>query len=236
MHTPNLGRPLDNQLLSALPRDQFDLLASHLTTVALSQGEMLVGAGEEFDQVYFPHKGMLSLLVVLKDGKAIETATVGREGVVGAMAGFGLYRSLVRVIAQLPMAMSKISATKFRKAAANSDAIRMMAIQYNDVLLSQARITAACNAVHVVEARFCRWLLQSADRAESDTLTLTQELIAEMLGVRRTSVTEVATKIQDTGAIHYSRGVIKILDRAALEEMSCECYQTLLEQSARYQT
>lgn len=236
MHTPNLGRPLDNQLLSALPRDQFDLLASHLTTVALSQGEMLVGAGEEFDQVYFPHKGMLSLLVVLKDGKAIETATVGREGVVGAMAGFGLYRSLVRVIAQLPMAMSQISATKFRQAAANSDAIRMMAIQYNDVLLSQARITAACNAVHVVEARFCRWLLQSADRAESDTLTLTQELIAEMLGVRRTSVTEVATKIQDTGAIHYSRGVIKILDRAALEEMSCECYQTLLEQSARYQT
>ena len=152
------------------------------------------------------------------------------------MAGFGLYRSLVRVIAQLPMAMSQISATKFRQAAANSDAIRMMAIQYNDVLLSQARITAACNAVHVVEARFCRWLLQSADRAESDTLTLTQELIAEMLGVRRTSVTEVATKIQDTGAIHYSRGVIKILDRAALEEMSCECYQTLLEQSARYQT
>ena len=222
--------------MSALPRDQFDLLASHLTTVALSQGEMLVGAGEEFDQVYFPHKGMLSLLVVLKDGKAIETATVGREGVVGAMAGFGLYRSLVRVIAQLPMAMSQISATKFRQAAANSDAIRMMAIQYNDVLLSQARITAACNAVHVVEARFCRWLLQSADRAESDTLTLTQELIAEMLGVRRTSVTEVATKIQDTGAIHYSRGVIKILDRAALEEMSCECYQTLLEQSARYQT
>ena len=196
----------------------------------------LVGAGEEFDQVYFPHKGMLSLLVVLKDGKAIETATVGREGVVGAMAGFGLYRSLVRVIAQLPMAMSQISATKFRQAAANSDAIRMMAIRYNDVLLSQARITAACNAVHVVEARFCRWLLQSADRAESDTLTLTQELIAEMLGVRRTSVTEVATKIQDTGAIHYSRGVIKILDRAALEEMSCECYQTLLEQSARYQT
>ena len=197
---------------------------------------MLVGAGEEFDQVYFPHSGMLSLLVVLKDGKAIETATVGREGVVGAMAGFGLYRSLVRVIAQLPMAMSQISATKFRQAAANSDAIRMMAIQYNDVLFVQARITAACNAVHVVEARFCRWLLQSADRAESDTLTLTQELIAEMLGVRRTSVTEVATKIQDTGAIHYSRGVIKILDRAALEEMSCECYQTLLEQSARYQT
>lgn len=124
MHTPNLGRPLDNKLLSTLPRDQFDLLAPHLTTVSLSQGEMLVGAGEEFDHVYFPHSGMLSLLAVLRDGKAIETATVGREGVVGAMAGFGLYRSQVRVIVQLPMAVSRISATKFRKATANSDAIR----------------------------------------------------------------------------------------------------------------
>jgi len=99
-----------------LPRDQFDLLAPHLTTVSLPQGEMLVGAGEEFDHVYFPHSGMLSLLAVLRDGKAIETATVGREGVVGAMAGFGLYRSLVRVMVQLPMAVSKISATQFRKA------------------------------------------------------------------------------------------------------------------------
>ncbi len=233
MHTLNLGGPLDNKLLSALPRGQFDLLGQHLTTVSLSQGEMVVGAGEEFEQVYFPHNGMLSLLAVLRDGKAIETATVGREGVVGAMAGFGLYRSLVRVMVQLPMAVSMISAAKFRKVTANSDAIRMMCIQSNEVLLSQARVTAACNAMHVVEARFCRWLLQSADRAASDTLPLTQELIAEMLAVRRTSVTEVAAKIQDTGAIHYSRGVIKIVDRPALEKMSCECYQTLLDQSAQ---
>jgi CRP-like cAMP-binding protein len=120
---------------------------------------------------------MLSLLAVLSDGKAIETATVGREGVVGAMAGFGLYKSLVRVIVQLPMAVSQISAVQFRKVTANSDAIRMMCIQYNEVLLSQARITAACNAMHVVEARFCRWLLQSADRGESDTVELTQEFL-----------------------------------------------------------
>src|SRR6266403_4128758 len=229
----NAGHPLDNKLLASLPRAHFDRLLPHLATIHLEQGAVMTEAGEEVDQIYFPHYGMLSLLAVLRDGKAIETATVGREGVVGAMAGLGLYRSLVRVIVQLPMAVSKISATKFRKATANSDAIRMMCVQYNEVLLSQARITAACNAMHVVEARFCRWLLQSADRAESDTLTLTQELIAEMLGVRRTSVTEVATKIQDTGAIHYSRGVIKILDRPALEEMSCECYQTLLDQSAQ---
>src|SRR5258706_16204351 len=232
MHIPNLGRPLDNKLLSAVPRSHFDLLAPHLTTVSLPQGEMLVGAGEEFDQVYFPQSGMLSLLAVLRDGKAIETATVGREGVVGGMAGFGLYKSLVRAIVQMPSAVSIIPATQFRKAAAGSDAIRNLCVQYNEILLSQARVTAACNAMHVIEARFCRWLLQSADRAGNSTVNLTQEFLAEMLGVRRTSVTEVASKIQSAGAIDYSRGVINILDRPALERMSCECYQTLLEQSS----
>jgi hypothetical protein len=103
--------------------------------------------------------------------------------------------------------------------------------EYNEVLLSQARVTAACNAMHVIEARFCRWLLQSADRAGNTTVNLTQEFLAEMLGVRRTSVTEVASKIQSAGAINYARGVINILDRPALEKMSCDCYQTLLDQS-----
>jgi len=226
------GRPLDNKLLAALPRRQFDLLGPNLSTVPLKQGEVLAEPGDEFEQIYFPESGMLSLLAVLRDGKAIETATVGREGVVGAMAGLSLYKSLVRVVVQLPMTVSKISASQFRKAAANSEAIRNMCIQYNEVLLSQARITAACNALHVIEARFCRWLLQSADRAGSDTVALTQEFLAEMLGVRRTSVTEVAAKIQSSGAINYSRGLITILDRRALERMSCECYQTLIEQSA----
>jgi CRP-like cAMP-binding protein len=232
VHTRNLSRPLDNKLLSSLPRAQLDLLAPHLTTVSMEQGAILLEAGEEFDTVYFPHYGMLSLLAVLKDGKAIETATVGREGVVGAMSGLGLYKSLVRVVVQLPLGVSKISAKEFRKAVASSEALRDLCISYNEVLLSQARVTCACNAIHVVEARFCRWLLQTADRAASETVGLTQEFLAEMLGVRRTSVTEVASKIQSLGAINYSRGVINILDRPALERMSCECYQTLLEQSA----
>jgi CRP-like cAMP-binding protein len=232
VHTKNFGRPLDNRLLSSLPRAQFDLLAPHLTTGSMEQGTVLVEAGEEFEYVYFPHYGMLSLLAVLKDGKAIETATVGSEGVVGAMAGLGLYKSLVSVVVQLPIGVAIISATQFRKAAASSDAIRNLCINYNEVLLSQARVTCACNAMHVVEARFCRWLLQTADRAASGTVGLTQEFLAEMLGVRRTSVTEVARKIQALGAINYSRGVINILDRPALERMSCECYQTLLDQSA----
>jgi CRP-like cAMP-binding protein len=226
------GLPLDNKLLASLPRDHFDRLLPNLSTVSLPQGVVLYEAGDEVDQVYFPLYGMLSLLAVLRDGKAIETATVGREGVVGAMAGLGLYKSLVRVVVQMPVAVSKMAATHFRTAAAASDPVRDLCIRYNEVLLSQARVTAACNALHPIEARFCRWLLQSADRSASDTVALTQEFLAEMLGVRRTSVTEVASKVQNAGVITYSRGVIKILDRAALRRMSCECYQTLLDQSA----
>jgi CRP-like cAMP-binding protein len=226
------GLPLDNKLLASLPREDFDRLLPHLSTVSLPQGVVLYESGDEVDQVYFPLYGMLSLLAVLRDGKAIETATVGREGVVGAMAGLGLYKSLVRVVVQMPVAVSKIAATHFRTAASASDPVRNLCIRYNEVLLSQARVTAACNALHPIEARFCRWLLQSADRSASDTVALTQEFLAEMLGVRRTSVTEVASKVQNTGAITYSRGVIKILDRPALMRMSCECYQTLLDQSA----
>jgi CRP-like cAMP-binding protein len=228
MLSPNPGVPLDNKLLSALPRSQLDQLAPHLSTKELPQGLVLLEAGEEFAQVYFPHSGMLSLLVVMSDGKGIEVATVGREGVVGAMAGLSLYRSLVRVVVQLPMAVTMIAASQFRKAVDSSAEVRDLCLGYNEVLLQQARVTAACNAVHPVESRFCRWLLQSADRAESNTVQLTQEFLAEMLGVRRTSVTEVASNIQRLGAITYSRGVIHIVDRPALEGLACECYRTLL--------
>jgi CRP-like cAMP-binding protein len=228
----SVGFPLDNKLLASLPRDHFDRLLPHLSPVQLPQGLVLFEAGDEVDQIYFPSSGILSLLSVLRDGKAIETATVGREGVVGAMAGLGLHKSLVRVVVQMPTACSKISAGHFRTAAAASNAIRNLCIRYNEVLLLQARVTAACNALHSIEARLCRWLLQCADRAASDTIALTQEFLAEMLGVRRTSVTEVASRVQATGAITYSRGVIKILDRSTLMRMSCECYETLQDQSA----
>ncbi|CAN5194668.1 Crp/Fnr family transcriptional regulator [soil metagenome] len=225
--------PMENRLLAALPREQINLLAPHMVTVSFPQNSILLESGDEVDQIYFPHSGMLSLLAVMRDGKAIETATVGREGVVGAMAGLGLYRSMVRVVVQLPMVATKIASAQFRRAVSSSEVLRNLCIQYNEVLLTQARITAACNALHPVEERFARWLLQSADRADSNTVGLTQELMAEMLGVRRTSVTEVAGKLQAAGMITYSRGVIKIIDRAALARVSCECYETLQEQSAR---
>lgn len=223
---------LSNKLLATLPREHFNMLAPHFMTATLTQNTVLLEAGDEVDHIYFPHNGMLSLLVVMRDGKAIETATVGREGAVGAMAGLSLYKSLVRVVVQLPLTTTKISATNFRKVIAVSEPLRNTCIQYNEVLLTQARITAACNALHPIEARFARWLLQSADRAGGDTVALTQELLAEMLGVRRTSVTEVAGKLQSEGVIAYSRGVIRITDRAGLERVSCECYQTLIDHAA----
>ena len=173
INVASAGLPLDNKLLASLPRGDFDRLLPHLSTLSLPQGTMLTEAGDEVDQIYFPHYGMLSLLAVLRDGKAIETATVGPEGVVGAMAGLGLYKSLVRVVVQMPIACSKIAAAHFRTVVAASNPVRHLAIRYNEVLLSQARVTAACNALHSIEARFCRWLLQSADRAASNTVNLT---------------------------------------------------------------
>jgi len=158
VHPRNLARPLDNKLLAALPRDQFDLLAPYMMAVDLKQGEVLVEPGDEFDHVYFPQSGMLSLLAVLRDGKAIETATVGREGVVGAMAGLGLYRSLVRVVVQLPLLVSRIPASRFRSAATKSDAVRNMCIQYNEVLLSQARISPGSSGKRPKNSLSAVWL------------------------------------------------------------------------------
>jgi CRP-like cAMP-binding protein len=223
--------PASNKLLAALPRTDFQSLAPHLTTLQLAQGTVLCEAGDEVGEVYFPLSGMVSLVVLMRDGKAIETATVGREGVVGAMSGLGLHISEVRAIVQLPTFASRISSPQLRKAATLSKSVSDLCIRYNEVLLAQARVTAACNAMHQIEARFSRWLLQTRDRAESDTIKLTQEFLAEMIGVRRTSVTEAASKIQAEGAISYSRGVIKILDLEALKTMSCECYETLREQN-----
>jgi CRP-like cAMP-binding protein len=218
---------LANKLLAALPNADFISLSDHLAIVSMAQGTVLFETDDEVDQIVFPLTGMISLLVVLKNGSAVETATVGREGVVGALAGRGLHKSRVRGVIQLASVVARIPAVQFRKAASTSAAIANLCIDYNDVLLEQARVTAACNLSHTVEARFSRWLLQSRDRAESDTVPLTQEFLSEMLGVRRTSVTEVAIKMQDAGAISYSRGIIKIVNLRKLKDISCECYETL---------
>ncbi len=222
---------LANKMLAALPHADYEALSTHFSIVPMKQGTLLFDVDHEVDQISFPLSGMVSLLVVLKNGNAIETATVGREGVAGAMAGLGLHKSRVRAVIQLASTVARIPAPLFRKAAASSPAVSNLCIRYNEALLAQARITAACNLSHSVEARFCRWLLQSRDRAESDIVPLTQEFLSEMLGVRRTSVTEVAIKMQEAGAISYSRGVIKIVHLQTLKDISCECYETLREEA-----
>ena len=224
--------PLSNRLLAGLPRDSFQLLAPHLTITRFALGTVLAETGDEIDQVIFPLSGMISLVVVMKDGRAIETATVGRDGVYGEAVAFGPYRSKVRALVQMEMTGAWLTSQQFRKAAAANQALQMMCFKHHEALLAQARITAACNALHLVEARFCRWLLQTRAVTESDTVTLTQEFLSEMLGVRRTSVTEVASRLQAKGTISYSRGVIRIVDLPALEERACECLQTLREQRA----
>src|ERR1700738_4122119 len=185
-----------NKLLTPLSHEDFQLLIPHLSSVQLAQGAVLAEPGVTVDHAYFPSSGAVSLLVVMRDGKAIETGTVGREGVVGAMSGIGPCKWQVRAIAQLPLFARKIASTEFRKAVSSSRAIADLCIRCNEGLLTQARIGVACNAVHRFEARFCRWLLQTRDRAGSDTIMVTHEFLAQMLGVRRTTVTETSNKIE----------------------------------------
>jgi CRP-like cAMP-binding protein len=232
VETIDLG-PDNNKLLAALPRKDFQLLAPHLSTVRLVQGAVLFEQDQQIDEVFFPHCGMISMVVMMRDGNSIETTTIGREGVVGAMSGFGSRISGTRAIAHLPTFASRISAFELRNAVEASSVIADLCMRFSELLLGQAEITAACNALHQIEARLCRWLLQTRDRAERDTITLTQEFLAEILGVRRTSVTEAAHKLQIDGVIGCHRGVITILDLEKLKATSCECYEMLRESAAQ---
>lgn len=219
--------PLANHLLATLPRPAFLELSPLLKLVSMKQGTELCRPSEEVEHVYFPHDGMISLLAVMKDGRQIETATVGPEGSVGIMAGIGIHVSRIKAVVQLPLTASCISAATFRKAVQSNNALRNLVVRANDALLAQVQITTACNALHAVDARLARWILQSSDRARGDVIPLTQDLLSQMLGVTRSSVSEVATKLQSAGLIQYTRGNIEILDRAALEKAACECYEAV---------
>ena len=148
-------------------------------------------------------------------------------GALGAIAGFGLNRALTASVVQMPLTAVKISAPRFRKHVAQFASLQEMALKSNEVILAQTQITAACNALHNVEQRFCRWLLQTWDRSENDVIALTQEFLGEMLGVRRTSVTEIASKLQAEGFIRYRRGQIEVLKRPELEKRSCDCFRAV---------
>ncbi len=170
--------PDPNQLLASLSRADTARLSPSLKLVSLRQGLVFHQPGDEIEHVYFPHTGMVSLLAVMKDGRAVETAVVGREGVVGAIAGLGLHIALTRAVVQAPLVALQIAAVPFRKAVQASHALRDLIIRYNDALLGQVQMTAACYALHSIQARLARWILQTQDRVDTDTVPLTQELLS----------------------------------------------------------
>jgi CRP-like cAMP-binding protein len=218
-----------NRFLAALPLNDFSLLAPHLRIVELQRGTVLHDADEPLEHVYFPHSGMVSVVTLMRNGASVETATLGRAGVIGATAAFGGRHAIGRAIVQLPGTASRLPAARFHAAAQESEAIRNLAVRYNDLLIGQIQQSVACNALHTLEARLCRWLLQTHDCMDGDTIPLTQEFLGQMLGVRRTSVTLAARLLQSAGMIRYRRGHIQVVDRAALEDASCECYGAVQE-------
>jgi CRP-like cAMP-binding protein len=215
---------LQNRLLEALPAVDYGLIAPHLTSLDLERGRLLYDPGDRIDTVYFPVDGVISLMTLMENGAAIESATIGREGALGLMAAVAPRQSLSRAIVQTPTKAMRIGAAQLHEAWEKSPRIRDLVDRHNEALFGHAIQSVACNALHSVEARFCRWLLTCHDRISTDTVALTQEFLADMLGVQRTTVTAVARSLQDKGAIRYRRGVVDIVDRGVLEHLACECY------------
>jgi CRP-like cAMP-binding protein len=225
--TNTLSKYAGNRLLAALPKQAIALLAQDLRQVILPQGVVCYGAGDPIDQVYFPQIGMISLLVTTGDGAMVETSSVGREGAVGVQCGNGPCLSFTRAIVLIDGNFWVISAPRFEAATSRSAELRELIFTYTETLWAEAQQNSACNAIHDGSARLCRRLLRCADRTGTDRVLLTQEFLAEMLAVRRTTVTLLAQELQKRGILRYSRGRITILDRAALEARACECYEVI---------
>jgi CRP-like cAMP-binding protein len=215
---------LQNRLLAALPPEDHGLIAPHLVQVDLERGRLLYDPGDPIETIYFPTDGVISLMTLMENGAAIESATIGREGALGLMAAVAPRQSLSRAIVQTPVRAARMSAGALHEAWEKSPAIKQLVDRHSEALFGHAIQSVACNALHSVEARFCRWLLTCHDRISTDTVALTQEFLADMLGVQRTTVTAVARTLQEKGVIRYRRGVVDIMDRAGLEALACECY------------
>jgi CRP-like cAMP-binding protein len=222
---------LSNRLLMSLEGADLALLTPHLREASLRQGQIVQEQEAPVERVYFPLNCVISLISVMNGGEVVETATIGREGAVGAFAGFGPWHAFSRATVRLPGQAATISAADFQAATKQSERIGNMVLRYKESLLAQVQQTAACNALHQLEARLARWLLQTLDRTDDPRLPLTQDLIAQMLSVRRSTVTVVAGKLQEAGLIRYHRGRIDVLDRPRLEETACECYATIRQRT-----
>jgi CRP-like cAMP-binding protein len=222
-----------NRLLASLPPSDFELLRAHLKPVELGHGDVLFSAGDAISRVHFPHSGVISLVVNLAVGEMIEAAMVGRASAVGAFAAMDGKVALNTAIVQVAGVASAVDVELLAAATEKSAVLSRTLMRHEQAVLAQAQQSAACNASHTVEARLSRWLLWSRDLSGAETLGLTQEFVAQMLGVRRTSVSLVANTLQTAGLIRYRRGRIEITNLEGLREASCECYGRLKAQYDR---
>jgi CRP-like cAMP-binding protein len=222
-----------NRLLARLPQDEFKRLLPWLQPVSLEFKQVLYEARSPIDFSYFPNVGVLSALALMEDGSAIEVATIGNEGVVGETAFVWSESSPNQVIVQAAGDALRIKADVLREEAGREGPLRRLLIRYHTAFLVQVSQSVACNGLHTVHQRCCRWLLKMLDRMYADVLPLTHELLAVMLGVRRASVSEVLEPLRANGLIRTRRGTITILDREGLESASCECYRTVEDEFER---
>jgi CRP-like cAMP-binding protein len=215
-----------NQLLASLPPAVLDAVKPFFKVRDLPFGAVLTETQGLIEEVFFPHSGVVSLVVELKDGDMLETAMVGRDGAVGAASALDGKVSLNKAIVQLAGVASVLKTDKLRELANSNEAFRSLLIRHEQVLFATAQQAAACNASHLVEARLCKWLLRMRDLA-GDDLTVTQEFLGQMMGVRRTSVSLVASTLQAANFIKYRRGHVRIVDVDGLKDAACECYETV---------
>jgi CRP-like cAMP-binding protein len=219
--------PRQNHLLDALPADDYARLEPHLELVPMKLGDVLYEPGAQLRYVYFPTTSIVSLLYVMEDGASAEIAIVGNEGILGISLFMGGETTPSRAVVQSAGHGYRLRAQLLKNEFGRFGAMLHLLLRYTQALITQMAQTAVCNRHHSIDQQLCRWLLLSLDRLSSSELSMTQELIANMLGVRREGVTEAAGKLQDAGLIRYRRGRITVLDRPRLEARCCECYQVV---------
>jgi len=217
-----------NRLLAALSLRDRAVVKADLIPRLVIRGEVLFEPGEDVETTYFPCRGtMASFLVISSDGREVEAATIGHEGAVGGIVSAGNKPAYARAVVQIGGPAFQIQTAKLEEAKSRSSAFHDLFSRYADALLSQVMQSVACNALHSIEARCSRWLLSTHDRVGDASIPLTQEALAEMLGVQRTTVTAVAKVLQSRGLIRYSRGRVEILNRSGIEKLACECYSAV---------
>jgi CRP-like cAMP-binding protein len=228
-----MPNPKQNHLLAALSAADLKRMRPHLQPVDMPLGEVVYESGRHIDHLYFPTDCIVSLLYVLESGASAEIAVVGNEGVVGVSIFMGGETTPSRAVVQSAGSAYRLPGQVIKDEFIRGGAMQHLMLRYTQSLITQMAQTAVCNRHHSVDQQLCRWLLLSIDRLSSPEITMTQELIANMLGVRREGVTEAAGKLQKAGVISYRRGHIKVLNRPKLEAMSCECYEVVRRETAR---